>query len=142
MGAVAFFHKPDEIKAAVLHNPFILPSLWYKWIAKHEEKIREKGYVELIQKETGEKIKYGLPLLEESLDSNDDVLLKERVNCPTLVIFGENDSTPTRDRKKTYELFSGKKEMRIVKGMGHDKATLLQCQEITRLSLDWFLKYL
>lgn len=141
MGAVAFMMNPSSIRAAVLHNPFILPSLWKQWISGHEEENRKRGYIELIQKKTGRKLKYGLPLMEESLNAK-SFPMPEEMTTPTLLIFGEKDETTAKDREKTLNLFKGGKELKIIKGVGHDLTTSKQDKEIASLSLSWFKRYL
>jgi len=138
MGAVPFVIENKKIKSAVLHNPYIVKSLWRRWIGKHESEIRKRGYIEY-QNKTGKKCKYGLSLFNESM--NVDISSETKsVICSVFLIFGESDYEAFG--KETYDLFKCEKKLKIIKGMRHSRTTLEQREEITKLSLDWFNKNL
>jgi len=141
MGGSTFIQSPREIKAAILHNPYLLPSLYRQWIGKYEGEILRRGYIEYTQRSTGKVIKWGMPLFEESM--NLDITPEAKnVECPTLIIFGEKDKISKEQREEIYNLFNCEKEMVIIKDMPHNITTPEQDVEISKLSLNWFNYYL
>ncbi|MEK6963277.1 MAG: alpha/beta fold hydrolase [Nanoarchaeota archaeon] len=141
MGADAFILAPQTVKAAVLHNPFILSKLMKDWIQDYEKENRKRGYIQLNLNATGEKLNYGLSLLEESLHFKPEPYAR-RVRCPTLLIFGDEDAEHLNAGKDTYQLFNCEKKMEIIKGMEHWRTTPEQNKMIAKLSLEWFKKHL
>lgn len=142
MGCEAFVLRSKLVRAAVLFNPFLLHSLWRGWILPYAAENRRRGYVRLIQRRTGEELRYGLALQRESLTAYPERDVKN-VTCPTLIMFGSQDSQTTPiDRKRMYDHFTCEKSFYLVKGAKHSHTTATQDVVIAKKSLAWFKKYL
>jgi len=139
MGSIPFTLNSKPIKAAILHNAFILSKSLRRWIEGYEDEIKERGHIEYKQAKTGRIIKWGISLMEESIHSNYDSKIKE-VKCPTLLIYGKDFEKETA--RETFETFRCKKELQVIPNMSHTDTTPKQREEITKLSVGWFKKYL
>jgi alpha-beta hydrolase superfamily lysophospholipase len=141
MGTEAFIMKPENVNAAVLVNAFLLKRLWKEWFGPYIEENKKRGNIILTQHKTKRILRYGLSLQEEVLKYPIEKNI-QKVKCPSLMLFGENDITARADQRKMYGLFKCKKSFSVIKGARHSHTTKIQDKEIAEKSLEWFNKYL
>jgi dipeptidyl aminopeptidase/acylaminoacyl peptidase len=65
------------------------------------------------------------------------------IHCPVLVIHGTADRrVNVKDGRTTYKLLNQPKNLTLIKGADHNFSNLKHAQQVIKLTIDWFIKYL
>lgn len=151
------------IAAAALFNPVQCLVTWSavadyreRWTDQMKKDWEEQGYTEIENSRTGQKMKVGKVVYEDSIDNAERVIAINQVKdlrIPTLFIHGRDDETvPHTDAEKLHIACAAKeKELRLVSNAGHTYETAHPFEEeefpkplseVLEWTEGWFLEYL
>lgn len=151
------------IAAAVEYDPIQCLVTWSavadyrdRWTDQMKKDWEEKGYTEIENSRTGQMMKVGKAVYEDSIDNAERVIAMERINelrIPTLFIHGREDETVeyTNSEKLHIACKTRDKELRLVANGTHtyggshpfeDEDFTKPLSEVIDWTEGWFLEYL
>lgn len=140
-GLIALRAFGKSTKALVLWAPVTdkkRPSA-EKEIVKANENVRMKDNEFLVYKKDGKEFKIGKNYFEER-DSVDRKKLLSGINCPVLIIHGDQDQTiPLESSKTAIKKLPKGSKLEIIRGADHKFSEY--ADEVIRLSVKWFKEH-
>ena len=126
-----------DIETLVLWAPVTKPRIRY--YLNKKEQIIKNGFI-FVKTRAGKELKIDPVFVKES-ESVDQIRILSRIQCPILIIHGDQDDTiPLEDSKSAMNYLPKGSKLEIIKGANHVMEPLLD--KAIELSLEWFKNYL